>query len=324
MNAHLYLSPLAQITAIGAEKVALSVAGRRFTVDDPAGMLKLILARAEQGLDQAAVCEELADQFPADAIEAAIQALVNTRVLIRHNTRASGDASLHLLEHRRELEALTAPASAGQYAPANWALALVGQGRLADALCTALGALGVTVDRLAEDADLPDYGQRRALLLVCADFEHHGLFRQQNTKAIARDLPTLFLGLDWSTVHCGPLVLPRASACYECYFHRLRTTRKFVAEFDMQSDPANLLYHALPSTLAIQFALAEGTRLILEYLSGTLDNLHHSAFSEIDSLTGSIGRSRVLRLPRCPACGTASSARPVGSVFQQALLRRRA
>ena len=324
MTAHLYLSPLAQITAIGAEKIALSVVGRRFTVDDPAGLLKLILARAEHGLDQAALGDQLAEQFPADAIDAAVQALVNTRVLIRHNGRATGDASLHLLEHKRDLEALTTPASAAQYAPANWRVALVGHGRLADALSAALRGLGVALERLADDAPLPEYQQERALLVVCADVEQHGLFRQQNSKAIGANLPSLFIGLDWSTVHCGPLVLPRASACYECYFHRLRTTRKFVAEFDMQSDPANLLYHAVPSTLAIQFALAEGTRLILEYLSGTLENLHHSAFSEIDSLTGAIGRSRVLRLPRCPACGSASSARPVGSVFQQALLRRRA
>ncbi|MFC5475536.1 TOMM precursor leader peptide-binding protein [Paraherbaspirillum soli] len=324
MNERLYISPLAEITTIGDDKIVLSVVGRRFTVEDRVGMLKSILANAEQGVTLAALTDRLSENFPAEAVEAAVKALVDTKVLVKRDGRASGDATHQHLEHRRELDGLIAAEQKASYDPANWVLALAGSGACADAIAASMAQLAVQVERLGEDQPVPDYGDKRALLLVCSDFENFGFFRKLNGKAVERGIPSLYLGIDWGTVQCGPLVIPKATACYECYYHRVRTTRKFVAEFDARSKQENILYHALPSKLAIQFGVAETSRLILQFLSGTLDNLHQSVFSEIDSLAGEINRSRILRLPRCPACGTANTARPVGSVFQQALLRRRA
>lgn len=324
MNEALYVSPLAEITILGEDKIALSVVGRRYTVEDRAGMLKGILSAAAHGATTAALAQALADAFPAEAVEVAVKALVDTKVLVRCSGRVSGDATHHQLEHRREMEGMISADKRAAYDPANWMLVLAGHGHCADALAASMSELGVAVARLGDDDALPAYGDKRALLLVCADDENFGLFRKMNARAIAAGIPSLYLGIDWSTVQCGPLVLPKATACYECYFHRVRTTRKFVAEFDVRSNPENILYRAVPGKLALQFAVAEASRLILQYLSGTLENLHQSVFSEIDSLSGEISRSRILRLPRCPACGTANTARPVGSVFQQALLRRRA
>jgi bacteriocin biosynthesis cyclodehydratase domain-containing protein len=324
MNECLYISPLAEITAIGDDKIALSIVGRRFTVEDRVGMLKSILTDAAKGVTLAALIDNLSEHFPAEAVEAAVKAMVDTKVLVSRDGRATGDATYQHLEHRRELEGLVAAEQNATYDPANWMLALIGVGAYADAIAASMAQLDVQVDHLGDDDPIPDYGNKRALLLVCSDFENFGFFRKLNAKAIERGIPSLYLGIDWGTVLCGPLVIPKATACYECYFHRLRTTRKFVAEFDVRSMPENILYHALPSRLAIQFGVAETSRVILQFLSGTLDNLHQSVFSEIDSLAGDIHRSHILRLPRCPACGTANTARPVGSVFQQALLRRRA
>jgi bacteriocin biosynthesis cyclodehydratase domain-containing protein len=324
----LYISPLAEVTAVDEAKIALSVMGRRFTVEDPMGMLKRLLALAEQGVSHDAAVAALEEEFPAEAVTAAIKALTDTKVLVKRNDRVIGDATHYQLQHKREMEGLVPPAQAAAHAPSNWVLALAGQGACADAVAASMQQLGIRVERLEENAEIPanipDYGQQKALLLVCADFENFGLFRQLNQRALARGIPSLYLGMDWSTVQCGPLVIPKASACYECYFSRVRGTRKFVAEFDVRSKRENILYHALPSKLAVQYGVAEASRMILHYLSGTLDNLHLSLFAEIDSQSGDIHRSRVLRLPRCPACGTANTARPVGSVFQQALLRRQA
>lgn len=324
MNDTLYISPLAEVTVIGDDKIALSVVGRRFTVEDRVGMLKSILRDAESGVQLSTLIENMADLFPAEAVQTAVKALVDTKVLVRRDGRSGGDATLHHLEHRREQEALISSAQSAAYQPDNWMLLQVGEGACADAMAAALTQLNVPLTRLAPDGELPDTGTRRALLLVCSDFENFGLFRQQNLRALEHGLPSLYLGIDWSTVQCGPLVLPKANACYECYFHRVRSTRKFTAEFDVRSQPENILYHAMPSKLALQFGVAEASRLVLQYLSGTLENLQQSLFSEIDSQSGEIHRSRVLRLPRCPSCGTANTSRPVGSVFQQALLRRRA
>lgn len=324
MNECLYVSPLAEITTVGEDRIAMSVVGRRFTVEDKVGMLKTVLARAAQGLRVAELEAELGEHFPPEAVQAAVQALVNARVLVPHDARGHGDATHQHLAYRREMDALIAPEQRAVYERANWMLVLAGEGACADALAASLSQLDVPLTRIATGDTLPDCGDKRALLVVCADFEDYGAFRAMNAQAVARGMPSLYLGMDWSAVQCGPLVLPKATACYECYFHRVRSTRKFVAEFDVRSRRDNILYHALPSKLAVQFGVAEASRVALQYLSGTLEDLQHSVFSEIDSLSGEIQRSRILRLPRCACCGTASTARPVGSVFQQALLRRRA
>jgi bacteriocin biosynthesis cyclodehydratase domain-containing protein len=323
MSECLYLSPLAEVTAQGEDKIAISVVGRRFTVEDRVGILKSILADAAHGVTLRQLLDDRAESFPPEAVEAAVNALVEAKVLLKQDGR-SGDSTFHHLQHRREQDGMSGPAQRPLYDKSNWLLALAGSGACADALAASLAELGVPLQRLGAEDALPELDSRRALLLTASDFDDIALFRAMNAKAVAAGWPALFVGIDWNSVHCGPLVLPKATGCYECYFHRVRATRKFVAEFDMRSQSGNILFHALPSRLAVQFGVAEASRLALQFLSGTLEGLQQSVFSEIDSGSGEIVRSRVLRLPRCQVCGSASTARPVGSVFQQALLRRRA
>ncbi|MET3135141.1 bacteriocin biosynthesis cyclodehydratase domain-containing protein [Oxalobacteraceae bacterium GrIS 1.11] len=322
MNQRLFVSPLAEITTLGEDKIAISVVGRRYTIEDPFGMIRNILESVENGLELDVISAAMSEHFPADAVQSTLKSLVDTKVLVARDGRSHGDATHEHLEHRRQQDGTVAADAHPAYAAANWRVALAGEGALADALAAALIAMQVPVERIG--ADLPPSAQSRQLMLVCADFENFGLFRKMNQKAVENNMASLYVGIDWTTVQCGPLVIPKATACYECYFHRMRSTRKFVAEFDVRSNSDNILYHALPSRLAVQWAVAEASRVVLQYLSGTLDNLHQSVFSEINTLSGEIGRSMVLRLPRCPVCGNASTARPVGTVFQHALLRRRA
>jgi len=324
MSESLYISPLAEVTTLSEDKIAISVVGRRFTVEDRVGILKSILTDAAQGVTLARLVEDRAESFPPEAVETAVNALVDAKVLVKADGRSGGDATFHHLQHRREQEGFVSAAQRPQYDKSNWLLMLAGSGSCADALAASMSGLGVPFERMERDAPLPEAGSRRALLVVCADFDDIALFRTMNARAVAAGWPVLFAGIDWGTVHCGPLVQPKATGCYECYFHRVRATRRFVAEFDVRSQSENILYHALPSRLAVQFGVAETSRMALQFLAGTMDGLQQSVISEIDSSSGEITRSRVLRLPRCQVCGTASTARPVGSVFQQALLRRRA
>jgi bacteriocin biosynthesis cyclodehydratase domain-containing protein len=324
MNERAFISPLAEITTMGDDKIAISVVGRRFTIEDPFGMIKSILASVEDGISLEDIALALSEHYPADAVQSTLKALVDTKVLVGRDGRAHGDATHEHLEHRRDQDNMIAPEARPSYAVGNWVVLLAGQGQLADAMSVALTDMQVNVVPVTADAALPDVTGKRSLLLVCSDDENVGLFRQFNRKAIEHNVASLYVGIDWTSVQCGPLTIPRASACYECYFHRIRSTRKFVAEFDVRSNPDNFLYHALPSRLAIQWAVAETGRVALQYLGGTLDNFGQSVFSEINALSGEVGRSLVLRLPRCPVCGNASAARPVGAAFQHALLRRQA
>jgi bacteriocin biosynthesis cyclodehydratase domain-containing protein len=245
-------------------------------------------------------------------------------VLVGRNDRNRGDSTHSLLEHRRELDGNIASGSNADFLPENWIVVLAGQGQLANAMLKSLTETGIQVNRVGAEGQISTYADKRAMMLVCSDDEDFSMFRKMNSVAVEAGMPSLFLGIDWSTVQCGPLVIPKATACYECFYHRVRSTRKFAAEFDVRSNPDNFVYRAIPSKLAIQWAVAEGARIVLQYLSGTLENMHQSTFSEIGIFDGNIGRSAVLRLPRCPVCGVANTARPVGTVYQHALMRRRA
>src|SRR4029078_4791818 len=97
-------SPLDEISRVGEDKVALSVVGRRYTVEDPAGLIRRILAHAEQGLDLERLAGDLPEHVPLAAAEATVKALADTRVLVPRNTRGASDATQHHLSHRRELD----------------------------------------------------------------------------------------------------------------------------------------------------------------------------------------------------------------------------
>ncbi|MDK2123271.1 TOMM precursor leader peptide-binding protein [Parachitinimonas caeni] len=323
MNSRLYLSPLAEVTQLGDDKIALSVVGRRFTVEDRAGMIKSILEHAQDGIVLDQLTSTLSAVFPASAVEAAVKSLAQTKVLVSHDARSRGDATHQHLAHRREADGQIGVDPASTMDSSTWMVALAGKGALADALAQALIDMDVPVTRLSADTTLPAFPDRRCMLVACADYENFAQSRQLNQQAIAHNMTSLYLGIDWTTVQCGPLVIPKATACYECYFHRVRATRRFVAEFDSRAVADNVLYHALPSKLAIQWAVAEASRMVMRYLSGTLENLHLGQFCEIDSFSGEVQRSLVLRLPRCPVCGTANTGRPVGTAFLHAQLRRK-
>ena len=348
MTTMLTISPLAEITTFGTDKIALSLVGRRLTIEDPTGMLKCMLLSTKKGISQTELVSLLAQDYPTDAVTAAIKALCDLNLFIHADqnelqraTSASqrcATATHLFLAYRRKCEHIAATDHHASGNPSDWKLVVIGQGGFADAITIALTQLNIQVRQLNPGDDLGTHAQANThsdtvtteqgithyptLLLACSDFEDFTFFRNINKQAMALAIPTLYLNLDWSTAQCGPLVIPNASACYECYFHRLRATRKFLEEFDARSNTEHILIHALPNTLAIQYGTAEAARIVLQFLSGILNNMHQGLFSEMDSLTGDIHRSQIIRLPRCPVCGRANTHRPTGTVFQRAILRQ--
>ena len=93
MSESLYISPLAEVTTLGEDKIAISVVGRRFTVEDRVGILKSILADAAHGVTLKQLLDSRAESFPPEAVEAAVNALVEARVLLKQNGRSGGDAT---------------------------------------------------------------------------------------------------------------------------------------------------------------------------------------------------------------------------------------
>ena len=320
MTERLFISPLAEITTLDDDKIALSVVGRRYTIEDKIGLTRRILDFAQHGMTSSTLIDSLSNEFSETVLASTIQSLTATGVLVSKDDRAMGESTHLHLQHYRERSGNPEGRPLEQYDPARWRVALVGKGMLANALKLAIADVQIEVE-CVDDA-LSTVSDKRCVILTVSDDENIALARAWNKTAVILGLPFLFVGIDWSVVQCGPLVLPRATACYECYYHRVRATRRFVNEFDALSDRSRILYNKLPSKLAIQWAVAETLRLLLLHLSGTHDQLHQSPFSTIDTFQGSIERSMVLRLPRCPVCGNASGEKPVSAVYQHAQLRR--
>lgn len=317
-----FVSSLAEIIILNEDKIAISIVGRRYTIDDPFGMLRSILNYIEDGADMEMIEKGLSECFPAGVVSSTLKSLIDTKVLVEKDSRTHGDSTHDYFVYCHDQSNIFSDEQRTLYLPESWSVILIGEGALAESLDNIFKELNINIERKNAEFFLPLQKDKRQLIIACADFENFPMFRTVNQSCINNNIPALYVALDWSTVHCGPLVLPKASACYECYFHRLRSSRRFISEFDARANPNNILYQALPNKLAIQWAKAEVSRLALHYLNGTLDHLHKSHFESMNTQNGEIDRSVVLRLPRCPICGVSSINRPASPVFQHALLRR--
>jgi bacteriocin biosynthesis cyclodehydratase domain-containing protein len=181
---------------------------------------------------------------------------------------------------------------------------IVGSGELANAASNVLGALGCKVRHRSadEESEICD------LQLALSDAVDHGWCRAVNRRAYSCGQPVLFGALDGHSVRIGPLTVPRESACFECYHHRLRSHAEFRREFDARilgyDRPGDT---GSPPLLAAQagavLAAAAAMGFIVEHVSLGRPN----QIVEQDLLANRITTHTLMKLPRCPVCGPAKS-----------------
>lgn len=183
----------------------------------------------------------------------------------------------------------------------------------------ALNKLEIYWTRYEPGDVLTEYSRDTTLLIACSDYSDHALFRYINEIAIDADISSLFVNIDAHIAKCGPVVIPRANACYECYFHRLNSTRIHIEEFQAASQTSHIVCQPTPNFLTLHWAISAALTKILALISGLDLDLHLAPMQEINVFNGELVNSKLLKIPRCPVCGTANGDRPFSTVINTKL-----
>ena len=312
------LNPALEVIKISENKLNFIFPQNSFSLFDASGVTIEIVNAAKTGLDVRGFVIETSNRFLAPIVEAAVETLAEKKVLVDAESVSKIDSSLYFIQLPIVGNKL-APEEVSN--PANWQIFIHGDNALADALGDAAKKFGARVTK----ADDTTAFQSTPLSIVIGAAQNENIepFRKLNRRAIDASIPALYVWLDRHIVRCGPLVLPRATACYECYFHRVRASRRFVAEFDARCTGNSTVTAPRPSQLSLQWASAVTLSQVLGYMTGVSQDLHLGALREIDTLRSEVRASHLLRLPRCSVCGTGSSQRaPLAETFQHALMRQ--
>jgi len=195
-------------------------------------------------------------------------------------------------------------------APQLQSVRVVGSGALAAECRELLSVLGI-----AAAGETPT-GQADAVVLVCRDCEDHRAFREHNRAALAARTPILFACLTDLRVRIGPFVVPGDTACYECFYHRLRANLDFRDEFDACVAQAAGAEGSAPVRARVheRIAAAIACAQCVSFLAGALQHCAFDAVIELDPVTIDLSIGRVLKLPRCEVCGFRTDSAPPPAV----------
>ena len=124
-------------------------------------------------------------------------------------------------------------------------------------------------------------------------------------------LPIDLYGGEFCTL--GPLVVPGAGGCYECYRSRIRSNLQSTADayddfinFQRSTRTSVSHYGMLPAGIEIVFGIAclEAIKLVTQWQVPACIG-HNLVLNLIDL---ELQRHRVLQIPRCPACSNSEAA----------------
>jgi bacteriocin biosynthesis cyclodehydratase domain-containing protein len=218
-------------------------------------------------------------------------------VLIPEAPRNCEDVLLTHAMHfaRRWLEGSALPE------PGERSVQVCGTGHLADAVRSDLARLHIPFA-----GQFDPRASNVALIIACSDFENHVAFRERNRAAVAAGRPIFFACISEAAVRFGPLVVPRESACFECFHHRLRANLTFREEFD-----AFLAHNAFQDESGVDSRAGIYARLgsaficaqVVQFLLGCTQHCVVDRLIEVSPITVDMVSSRVLKLPRCEVCG---------------------
>lgn len=190
-------------------------------------------------------------------------------------------------------------------APAQTMVHLPTEGVLSDATAQALQRLGFQVARQAQPAIRDDL-----IRLHCTDWDDHASALQCNQTSLQAGVPTLYATLGEARARIGPFVLPAETPCFTCFHHRLRSSMAFVDEFDsrvgldIDACVGRPQRRSAPSPTGAAVVAGLLACELLKFAHGLTMLSLLGRVLELDLLRYQMDASRVLRLPRCPACGT--------------------
>lgn len=178
------------------------------------------------------------------------------------------------------------------------------QGILSEKAASVLRETGFRICRDPQSAR-PD----NLVCLYATDWDDHASALSHNRANISDRVPTLYATLGENKARLGPFVLLGETPCYECFHHRMRSSMTFVDEFDrrvglnIDDALAGSLCNAQPPRLYASVLAGLVTSELLKYVSKLTQLSLLGRILEVDLLRYQMEPGRVLRLPRCHACG---------------------
>jgi len=230
------------------------------------------------------------------------------RVLTEKGILRASDSIEHppadeLLVSLAGYNALSTPISAPDIS-----LTLLGTGTAVETLMDLADGAGLHVSRgMSKDTSI--------VAAVCdqPDFE---FFRRCNLEAAVTRPIAIFGYIDHveANIFSGRI---GSSACFECAYHRLRSSRRFVAEFDATHAGSRLVLAGPTTPPRIMSSILAGAMLtrVLSIHMGADPSPHEATFRSFSSLSGEMNSMPIWKLPRCPVCGSANLVRPMPGAF---------
>ncbi|HEX2094199.1 MAG TPA: TOMM precursor leader peptide-binding protein [Longimicrobiaceae bacterium] len=195
-------------------------------------------------------------------------------------------------------------------------VAVLGRGRVADAVRTALEGYGVAHVHMWPLESVGSEALERAVAeadvaVAAPDTEDPELIERFNALALRWGLPWLAVRIDGFDLRLGPFVVPGETACYACYARRLDANS---ATFDSQAAvrdaarrggvrmaPADNVIPGV-TLLAAELCAFEVARFFASRVSTVAPTLYDH-FADYSLTSHRAIPHRVLKLPRCSACG---------------------
>jgi molybdopterin-synthase adenylyltransferase len=147
--------------------------------------------------------------------------------------------------------------------------------------------------------------------IVCSDTPSVRTLEAVNEASLAVNVPWIRGSLDYHRGVIGPIIIPRETACFTCMTLRIRGNASYSR--DAMALERHLRHERddeVEIGLLWPFAGVVAHHLGLEAIKKLTGYTYPStigAFIAVDFFTSTLSRHEILKLPRCPSCGTARS-----------------
>jgi bacteriocin biosynthesis cyclodehydratase domain-containing protein len=295
----LVLHPAVKVIPVRPEALNLRGPGVNLTFRDPAGEIETMLTSGRVGpsAELPQVCRT------ALATMRRHRLLVSTEEADRL-TRLPDDHQLKSDLMRRRLTAV--PPQDDQTVVDAMKIGILGEGRVADELHRQARDVGLEIVSSSEST--PHGGPQRhdTVMIVCDDLEDHQNFLEHNKRFVSEGTIATFSCACEDGARIGPFLYPGSTACYHCYFTRLRNGMEFIDNFDgFVSHQAAQTSASYPRPNLAAAAAATLTLLEIVNFFSKAPNLAGLGYLvELSFSPPRLRRTEVLRLPRCPVCGS--------------------
>lgn len=266
-----------------------------------------LLPRLLPLLDGTRTLEDLAEELgPAivPAIDRALDLLESNRLLTEGTVAGMPDDVTAAARFAAAVTRRTTDEAAAR-AVVEAHVAVLGSGAGAAEARRQLRLLGIGRIDTGQIDDEPAPG---SFVLAAPDRDELPALTSVNDRALAQGIPWLqVLPFDGRALVVGPTYLPGRSACHRCYLLRRASCSGYEEDFDLVDRvPLRIACPAPLTSIGVGLAALMALRWVTTSDPSLPGSLYAIEFHAVVRVT----ESRLLRVPRCPACGSGPRALP--------------